>query len=49
VHCGFSETNFRPDLERIDVPALIIHGDDDQIVPFDVGAGGPRRSSEALD
>ncbi len=31
---AFSETDFREDLQKIDVPTLIIHGDDDQIVPF---------------
>jgi non-heme chloroperoxidase len=31
---SFSETDFTEDLERIDVPALILHGDDDQIVPI---------------
>jgi len=30
----FSETNLTDDLARIDVPVLIIHGDDDQIVPI---------------
>ena len=30
----FSETDFTEDLARIDVPTLIIHGDDDQIVPI---------------
>ncbi|GIH27575.1 non-heme chloroperoxidase [Acrocarpospora phusangensis] len=34
---AFSATDFRPDLARIDVPTLVIHGDDDQIVPFEVG------------
>jgi len=34
---AFSATDFRPDLAKIDVPALVIHGDDDQIVPFQVG------------
>ncbi|MFH9870775.1 alpha/beta fold hydrolase [Streptomyces lydicus] len=34
----FSETDFTEDLKRFDVPTLIIHGDDDQIVPF-VAAG----------
>lgn len=33
---AFSATDFRPDLARIDVPLLVIHGDDDQIVPFDI-------------
>jgi non-heme chloroperoxidase len=30
----FSETDFTPDLKKIDVPTLVIHGDDDQIVPI---------------
>ncbi|MGW5682822.1 alpha/beta fold hydrolase [Nonomuraea sp. NPDC003754] len=34
---AFSATDFRPDLAKIDVPTLVIHGDDDQIVPFEVG------------
>lgn len=34
---AFSETDFRDDLKKIDVPTLVIHGDDDQIVPFAVG------------
>jgi non-heme chloroperoxidase len=35
----FSETDLTEDLKRIDVPTLIIHGDDDQIVPLaDAGA-----------
>jgi len=31
---AFSETDFTDDLKAIDVPVLILHGDDDQIVPF---------------
>src|SRR5262249_17312352 len=31
---AFSATDFRGDLETFDVPTLVIHGDDDQIVPF---------------
>ena len=31
---AFSETDFTADLKKIDVPALIIHGDDDQNVPI---------------
>jgi non-heme chloroperoxidase len=31
---AFSETDFTDDLKVIDVPALVMHGDDDQIVPF---------------
>ena len=30
----FSETDFTEDLKKIDVPTLLIHGDDDQIVPI---------------
>lgn len=33
---AFSETDFREDLSKIDVPTLIIHGDDDKIVPIEV-------------
>ena len=32
---AFSETDFTDDLKTFDVPTLIIHGDDDQIVPID--------------
>ena len=32
---AFSETDFRPDMAAIDVPTLVIHGDDDQVVPFE--------------
>jgi non-heme chloroperoxidase len=36
---AFSETDQTEDLKKIDVPTLIIHGDDDQIVPIaDSGA-----------
>jgi len=28
------ETDFRPDLPKIDVPMLVIHGDDDQVLPY---------------
>jgi non-heme chloroperoxidase len=35
---AFSETDFTEDLRRIDVPTLIIHGDDDQIVPIGASA-----------
>jgi non-heme chloroperoxidase len=31
---AFSETDFTDDLKAIDVPVLVIHGDDDQIVPY---------------
>jgi pimeloyl-ACP methyl ester carboxylesterase len=35
---AFSETDFNEDLKKIDVPTLILHGDDDQIVPIGVSA-----------
>jgi non-heme chloroperoxidase len=31
---AFSETDLTEDLKRFDVPTLILHGDDDQIVPI---------------
>jgi non-heme chloroperoxidase len=34
---AFSATDFRGDLAKFDVPTLVIHGDDDQVVPFSVG------------
>jgi non-heme chloroperoxidase len=34
---AFSATDFREDLKWFNVPTLIIHGDDDQVVPIDVG------------
>jgi non-heme chloroperoxidase len=30
---AFSETDFTADLQKIDVPTLVLHGEDDQIVP----------------
>lgn len=35
---AFSETDFREDLKKFDVPTLILHGDDDQLVPVDNSA-----------
>ena len=32
---AFSETDFTEDLTKFDVPTLVIHGDDDQVVPID--------------
>jgi non-heme chloroperoxidase len=32
---AFSETDMREDLKKIDVPTLVLHGDDDQVVPFE--------------
>ncbi|AOK29014.1 hypothetical protein WS67_01470 [Burkholderia singularis] len=34
----FSEVDYTEDLKKIDVPTLILHGDDDQIVPIDDSA-----------
>ncbi|WP_438751565.1 alpha/beta fold hydrolase [Pararhizobium sp. O133] len=41
---AFSQSDFTEDLKKFDVPTLIIHGDDDQIVPIDAAA----RSSKKL-
>ncbi|AKU98703.1 Non-heme chloroperoxidase [Labilithrix luteola] len=35
---AFSESDFTEDLKKIDVPMLVIHGDDDQVVPIDDSA-----------
>ena len=35
---AFSETDFTADLKQFDVPTLVVHGDDDQVVP--IGASG---------
>ncbi len=35
---AFSETDFTKDLKKFDIPTLIIHGDDDQIVPIGAAA-----------
>jgi non-heme chloroperoxidase len=42
---AWSETDFTEDLKRFDVPALVIHGDDDQIVPI---AASALRSAEII-
>jgi non-heme chloroperoxidase len=39
---AFSETDFTDDLKKLDVPTLIVHGDDDQVVP--IGASALRAS-----
>lgn len=33
---AFSETDFTEDLKSVDVPVLVLHGEDDQIVPFPI-------------
>jgi non-heme chloroperoxidase len=35
---AFSETDFTEDLKKFDIPTLVVHGDDDQVVP--IGAAG---------
>ena len=42
---AFSQTDFSHDLEKFDIPTLILHGDDDQIVPIAITA---RRSSKLV-
>ncbi len=42
---AFSETDFTADLAKFDVPTLVIHGEDDQIVPINVGG---MRSSKMI-
>jgi non-heme chloroperoxidase len=33
---AFSETNFTEDLKSVEIPVLVLHGEDDQIVPFPI-------------
>jgi len=40
---AFSATDFTQDLRRFDKPTLIVHGDDDQIVPIDASARASKR------
>jgi non-heme chloroperoxidase len=42
---AFGRTDFRDDVAKIDVPTLVIHGDSDAIVPFEVSG---KRSHEAI-
>ena len=39
----FSETDFTADLKKFDVPTLVIHGDDDQVVPIDASGRASAR------
>ncbi|MBW8321777.1 MAG: alpha/beta hydrolase [Arenimonas sp.] len=41
---AFSQTDFTEDLKKFDVPTLIVHGDDDQVVPIDAAG----RASKTL-
>jgi non-heme chloroperoxidase len=40
---AFSETDFTEDLKKFDKPTLIVHGDDDQIVPIDAAARAAKK------
>ena len=42
---AFSRTDFRGDLAKFDLPTLVIHGDSDAIVPFEVSG---KRSHESI-
>jgi non-heme chloroperoxidase len=35
---AFSESDFHDDLKKFDVPTLVLHGDDDQVVPISISA-----------
>jgi pimeloyl-ACP methyl ester carboxylesterase len=43
---AWATTDFRGDLEKVDVPTLVIHGDSDAIVPFE---GSGKRTHEAIE
>ncbi|WP_353189738.1 alpha/beta hydrolase [Pandoraea pnomenusa] len=40
---AFSETDFTADLAKFTMPTLIVHGDDDQVVPIDVGGRATKK------
>jgi len=40
---AFSETDFTEDLKKFTIPTLIIHGDDDQVVPIDAAGRASKR------
>jgi non-heme chloroperoxidase len=42
---AFSETDFNEDLKKFDVPTLVMHGEDDQVVPIDIAG---RRSAKLI-
>ena len=46
---AFSETDFTEDLKKFDVPTLIVHGDDDQIVPIARLGAAPREARQGRD
>ncbi len=43
---AFGKTDFREDCKKIDIPTLVIHGDDDAIVPIDVSG---KKAAELID
>ena len=43
---AFSETDFTEDLKKFDMPTLILHGDDDQIVPIAAAGSDVREAGE---
>ena len=43
---AFSETDFTEDLKKFDVPTLVLHGDDDQIVPIAAAGSAVREDCE---
>lgn len=45
LHRAFGRTDFRADLAKVAVPTLVIHGDSDGIVPFEVSG---KRAAEAI-
>jgi non-heme chloroperoxidase len=42
---AFSETEFHDDLKKFDVPTLLMHGEDDQIVPINISS---RKSAKLI-
>jgi non-heme chloroperoxidase len=42
---AFSETDFHEDLKKFDVPTLVMHGEDDQIVPINISG---KRSAKLI-
>jgi non-heme chloroperoxidase len=46
---AFSETDFRADLKRFDIPTLLMHGEDDQIVPINISSRKSARLIKAAE
>jgi pimeloyl-ACP methyl ester carboxylesterase len=40
---AFSETDFHEDLKKFDIPTLLMHGEDDQIVPINLSSRKPAK------